>query len=383
MRFCRLWFLALPLFLGLAGCSTNSGKYFQNDGPPSGWSNYRMSTKDAVPKVEKPVAAANRPYKVMGKRYVPQTGDKTLVQTGYASWYGKQFHGKKTSIGERYNMYEMTAAHTTMELPSYARVTNLENGRSVIVRVNDRGPFLHSRVIDLSYAAAHKLGYVNKGTARVRVERITRKQIASGSWKGSGSWFSTASAEKASPAPVVKSAVTAAAATVTTAAVTQSAAVNSVSAAAEVLKTAEPDPMEAIISAQSITIEPAATFEPDQAPSAEAVSAGKKFIEEGVFVMADGSSSVEEARVEMVPIQTAGNRYAIQLGVFKDKINADKLVAKVRAEIDPQLSSTTRVEATGNSYKVLIGSGYLPDQARSLADEIKERTGISAFIVKE
>lgn len=376
MRLCRLWFLALPLFLGLAGCSTNPGKYFQNDGPPSGWSNYRMSTKDAVPKVEKPVAAANRPYKVMGKRYVPQTGDKTLVQTGYASWYGKQFHGKKTSIGERYNMYEMTAAHTTMELPSYARVTNLENGRSVIVRVNDRGPFLHNRVIDLSYAAAHKLGYVNKGTARVRVERITRKQIASGSWGGKSSWFGTDSAEKSVAAPAVKSAATAAA-------VTQSVAVNTVSSTATVLQTVEPDPMEAIISAQSITIEPVATFEPDRAPSADAVSAGKKFIEEGVFVMADGSSSVEEARVEMVPIQTAGNRYVIQLGVFKDKVNAEKLVAKVRAEIDPQLSSTTRVEASGASYKVLIGSGYLPDQARSLADEIKERTGISAFIVKE
>lgn len=80
-------------------------------------------------------------------------------------------------------MYEMSAAHTTMELPSYARVTNLENGKSVIVRVNDRGPFLHSRVIDLSYAAATKLGYAGKGTARVKVERITRAQIASGKWK--------------------------------------------------------------------------------------------------------------------------------------------------------------------------------------------------------
>ena len=113
------------------------------------------------------------------------TGDKPLTQVGYGSWYGKQFHGKKTSTGEIYNMYEMSAAHTTMELPSYARVTNLENGKSVIVRVNDRGPFLHSRVIDLSYAAATKLGYAGKGTARVRVERITRAQIASGKWKKS------------------------------------------------------------------------------------------------------------------------------------------------------------------------------------------------------
>ena len=146
-----------------AGCGTSQkdGKYYDNDGPPSALGTIGMETKNAVPKVENPIAATNRPYKVMGKTYVPMTGDKPLVQTGYGSWYGKQFHGKKTSTGEIYDMYAMTAAHTTMELPSYAKVTNLENGRSIIVRVNDRVPFLHSRVIDLSYAAASRLGYVN------------------------------------------------------------------------------------------------------------------------------------------------------------------------------------------------------------------------------
>ena len=99
------------------------------------------------------------------------TGDKPLVQTGTASWYGKQFHGKKTAIGEIYDMYSLSAAHPTMELPSYARVTNLNNGRSVIVRVNDRGPFIGGRAIDMSYAAAVKLGYQKNGTTRVRIER--------------------------------------------------------------------------------------------------------------------------------------------------------------------------------------------------------------------
>lgn len=124
-----------------SGCGTqkNSGKYYDRDGPPKEWETFGMSRADAVPKVEKPIASTNRPYTVMGKRYVPMTGDKPLTQVGYGSWYGKQFHGKKTSTGEIYNMYEMSAAHTTMELPSYARVTNLENGKSVIVRVNDRG----------------------------------------------------------------------------------------------------------------------------------------------------------------------------------------------------------------------------------------------------
>ena len=108
------------------------------------------------------------------------TTDSPLVQTGIASWYGKQFHGNKTSIGETYDMYEMSAAHPTMPLPSYAKVTNLQNGKTVIVRVNDRGPFLHDRIIDLSYAAAKALDYADKGTARVRVERLTAADIEGG-----------------------------------------------------------------------------------------------------------------------------------------------------------------------------------------------------------
>ena len=170
----------------LAGCGiSNSGKYYDRDGPPLLGGGLRaMTAKTVTPKVEPPNKWANRPYTVMGKRYVPVTGDKPMTQVGTASWYGKQFHGKKTSIGEIYNMYELTAAHPTMELPSYARVTNLKNGRSIIVRVNDRGPFLHGRIIDLSYAAATRLGYRDAGTARVRVERITRKDIAAGNIPG-------------------------------------------------------------------------------------------------------------------------------------------------------------------------------------------------------
>ena len=173
---------ALGCVSALLCACTNSGGYFQNDGPPSNmWGERDFSNApNAVVRIEQPHKAANRPYTINGVKYRPMTGDAPLNQTGIASWYGKQFHGKKTSIGERYDMFAMTAAHTTMELPSYAKVTNLENGKTVIVRVNDRGPFLHNRVIDLSYAAASKLGYVNKGTAKVKVERIRRADIKSG-----------------------------------------------------------------------------------------------------------------------------------------------------------------------------------------------------------
>jgi len=109
---------------------------------------------------------------VLGRDYVPLKPGAPYRTSGIASWYGRKFHGQKTSVGETYDMYAMTAAHPTLSIPSYARVTNPANGRSVVVRVNDRGPFLHSRVIDLSYAAAWKLGYVGTGSTHVIVESL-------------------------------------------------------------------------------------------------------------------------------------------------------------------------------------------------------------------
>ena len=170
----------LTLTIALAGCSSNSGKFYQHDGPPM--VDPIFSASSAKPRVESFRPASLRPYTVMGQRFVPVTADIPMEQTGIGSWYGRQFHGNKTAIGETYDMHAMTAAHPTMPLPSYARVTNLENGRSVVVRVNDRGPFLNNRIIDLSYAAATELGYSKKGTARVRVRRITNAEIAGGTW---------------------------------------------------------------------------------------------------------------------------------------------------------------------------------------------------------
>lgn len=109
-----------------------------------------------------------KPYTVAGIRYVPRD-DRSYNRTGMASWYGKEFHGKRMASGRRYNMYEMTAAHTTLPIGTQVKVTNLQNGRSVIVVIADRGPFTKRRIIDLSYAAAKQLGFVSKGTARVRV----------------------------------------------------------------------------------------------------------------------------------------------------------------------------------------------------------------------
>jgi rare lipoprotein A len=119
---------------------------------------------------------------VLGRAYTPIEGDRPLRETGLASWYGRKFHGRPTATGEPYDMYAMTAAHKTMPLPSYARVRNPANGREIVVRINDRGPFVAGRIIDLSYSAALKLGVLG-GVAPVEVERLTHEQIRAGTWQ--------------------------------------------------------------------------------------------------------------------------------------------------------------------------------------------------------
>lgn len=162
----------LLLLAILQACSPSGGGYGYGDGPPPRDVDV-SKLPDAVPKIEPITKAGNpNPYTVLGKTYHLLPVGAAYKERGTASWYGNKFHGRKTSNGETYNMYAMTAAHKTLRIPGYVRVTNLENGRSVIVRVNDRGPFHGDRIIDLSYAAAKKLDYSDKGTARVEVVAI-------------------------------------------------------------------------------------------------------------------------------------------------------------------------------------------------------------------
>ncbi len=194
---CGVIVLAVILLFGLSACGSKSktrlsssrssiaalsksGGYYKDDGPHANIPVNLDTVPEAVPRVEPFHQASLRPYTVMGQRFVPQTALKKERQRGHGSWYGKRFHGNTTSIGETYDMYAMTAAHPTLPLPSYARVTNVENGRSVIVRVNDRGPFLRERIMDLSYVAAYKLGYINAGSALIEVEPILHEEIRQG-----------------------------------------------------------------------------------------------------------------------------------------------------------------------------------------------------------
>ena len=197
--------LLLPLLL--AACATpprpdtpapqapGKGGYYKDDGPGDQVPPNLAGIPDAEPKVEPLHRYANRPYKVFGTQYVPLARVQAFRQQGAASWYGRRFHGNPTASGEPYDMYAMTAAHPTLPIPSYVRVTNPANGRSVVVRVNDRGPFHAGRIIDLSYAAAHRLGFVQAGSTRVELEAIVPEEAASGVYVQLGAFGSRENAQ--------------------------------------------------------------------------------------------------------------------------------------------------------------------------------------------
>ena len=175
--------LAIALLATLVGCGTApkkaadpakplSPKYYSNDGPPESVPENLAQIPDAVPRDEPFHRFANRPYTVFGLTYVPVVNKEPVKERGMASWYGRMFHGRKTASGEVYDMFAMTAAHKTLPIPSFARVTNVKTGQSVVVRINDRGPFHSDRIIDLSYAAAARIGIAAMGSGLVDVERL-------------------------------------------------------------------------------------------------------------------------------------------------------------------------------------------------------------------
>lgn len=369
------WIAIMAAVSFLTACSTNKGgKYFMDDGPPGTFSSGSVDTKDAVPKVEKPIPATNKPYTVMGKRYYPVTGDKAMVQIGYGSWYGKKFHGKKTSSGEIYDMYKMTAAHKTMELPSYAKVTNLENGRTAIVRVNDRGPFLHNRIIDLSYAAASKLGYVNKGTAKLKVERITREQIAKGEFSNESGVGKTLLAAAPIISPILSS--DSRAKTIVNIAQKVSAAESTEDLADQAMKRliqerAEKEP---ILTAETISVAQDTVEENTKKPEV-------KYIEEGVFVMADGSSGV--GKVEKVVHKAQASGFAVQLGVFKSKANAENLMKKAEEILKKDNLPNVKMVEQNGLYRVLVGGNFQHDAADELCAQLKTVLHQNAVVVKD
>lgn len=403
----KLFLQSLTLFSLVlsAGCSSSSPNgYYENDGPPG------LFQKKILPwggsevklKVEQPNKWANRPYTVMGKRYYPVTGDKAMNQVGTASWYGKQFHGKKTAIGEIYDMHAMTAAHPTMELPSFAKVTNLENGRSVIVRVNDRGPFLHGRIIDLSYAAAVKLGYQKQGTARVRVERITRRDIAAGRIPSTTadiavivassarkntsvpSQTRTASAaqRQTQPKSTVRQTQTYQAApepapATAPAPVTQSQAV-AANEGAPVNETAAQNSKydEQVYVTLSIPVENAETPPAEQAPTQDTMGA---LITQQETAPAQAPAEVLPAAI---PAASSGS-WSVQIGAYGVQENAKQAAAHAEMMLASVQNAQVRVVDTGKVWKVFSGNFSSKDEASQFARTVTQALGSPAFAVAQ
>lgn len=358
-RFYLTGLAALISTVLLTAC-TGGGGYFQDDGPPSGFfANSDFSNlPDAVPKYEAPHRGANKPYVVGGKRYVPITGDQPMTQRGTASWYGKKFHGKKTSTGETYNMYAMTAAHKTMELPSYAKVTNLKNGRSVIVRVNDRGPFVDNRIIDLSYAAASKLGYVKNGTASVKVERIRMADIKNGKLPASSgglirliddSKIAENSADIAAIASVIGTAAS----------------------VAKVIKDKRDERKQTQTvteptQANTIVIEssPTTSFTLDDSP--EDLQGAVNLTEAAKNDMV--STEVDLTSVADTPSTGSWN---IQAGAFGSETNARNYAQTIEAQVGQPVT----VRQDGNLFRVVIGEFSSKDEASDQATKLGEMLG--------
>lgn len=309
--------VALVCLMAACGTTPKRSVYYQDDGPPDRVPADLSGVGDAVPKVEPPYKPASRPYTALGRSYTPLTGDPAFRQRGLASWYGKQFHGGRTANGEIYDMFAMTAAHPTLPLPSYVRVTAVRSGRSVIVRVNDRGPFKADRVIDLSYAAANKLGIVATGTGEVEIERITMTQIASGEWRGGGA-RGEATVASAAAAPTQATAPSVAAASSTT---------------------AVPSTMVAPVAAEA-----------------------------AVLAASQGAAA---------PNEPTARGWSVQLGAFAQEANAEALAGRVAALLafsdvpgDDTAARTARVEKDGAVYRVLVGSADRTSAA-ALARELE------------
>lgn len=331
----------------LPPAGSGRGGYYKDDGPGDAPPEGLLDTPDAEPRVEPYYARNSRPYVVFGKTYTPITHEKPFKQRGVGSWYGKKFHGQKTSSGELYDMYKMTAAHPTLPIPSYVRVTNLTNGKQVIVRVNDRGPFHSSRIIDLSYTAALKLGYLSSGSSQLEIERLLPDEIARINSAPKETQF--AAAQPTSPATVV-----------TPLTVQPRAVVELASASTSV-----PPPASAAVEAKPIAFaSDTTTFAlPDTAP-----------------VAMQTGSAMAKPTIVVSPVANAASGYYLQLGAYGQAANAEAVRNRLMKEHAGTLATIEVVEF-GTFHRLYSGPFATRAEAAIAATQLQER-GVRAMIVQ-
>jgi rare lipoprotein A len=343
----------------MAGCSSTGGRkgggYYKDDGPDANPPGNLDSVPDAAPRIEPLAGGANRPYVVFGKRYVPMTEDRPFTQRGIASWYGKKFHGNSTSIGEPYNMYAMTAAHPTLPIPSYARVTSSINGRTIIVRVNDRGPFHDNRIMDLSYVAAYKLGIIGPGSGGVTVQRIlpdeVRRMVAERESGRTGeATASTTNAVAAAGAPVPVP-------------VSESGAPRTLPLTPVSTATSEETAINGLPRARS-----------DAAYGSTPLPAGARPL----------PPATAPARVAAAaPAPAANGTVYLQLGAFSQPANAHSLAARVNGQLAAMGLPSATVEQAGQFYRVRVGPYADRNAAMSAVQMVADKTGILPSIATQ
>ncbi len=355
--------------------STRGGGYYLDDGPGHLSPADVASIPDAVPRAEPVLARTSRPYTVFGRTYTPMNALVPYRERGVASWYGRRYHGNPTSSGERYDMYAMTAAHPTLPIPSYVRVTRLDTGRSVVVRVNDRGPFLQNRLIDLSYTAAAKLGFVQMGSAQVEVETITQfgpsdptpVQVVQGVVEGAPQAVAVPAAAAVPVARVGSAAASAepdvaASASVSSAAnvpaATPRAAIAPASPAASMASPAESTPPRLAVQTSFAHEAPS-----QQAPQAPFVS---------------GPTSSQEAATPTAAHDGPG--FWLQLGAFASVDRARTALDRFRREL-AWLGAEFDLRREGDLYKLQAGPWPQREHALDAAARIRRATALQPFPV--
>ncbi len=364
-----VWAAVILMAAVLAGCGTNKsggGSYgvgggdYRKDGPHANPPANLHAVPDATPRIEPLASGPNRPYVIAGRRYVPDTSGRPYRVKGHASWYGRQFHGRPTSSGEPYDMYAMTAAHPTLPIPSYARVTRVDNGRSVIVRINDRGPFIDSRVIDLSYVAAYKLDTLSKGTGEVIVEWISPDDIRGGTALAKASPRPAAEpVAQAMPAPSLSGVGTSISAD------SPAAYISSTSTATSPLPAA---PVSTWVPASLLSGVSVATA----APSAPARPAS--------LAIPVPAAPAPQALPATPAVSSAGGSAFLQLGVFGEARNAHHLADKVRGSL-AGLANIEVIETADRMYRVRLGPFSDRNTAVAHSDTVYGHTGIRPHVM--